>query len=159
MFDIELHNLVLAQSDTVQPASGGETLPPTIGDGGEGTLSSGGAGNGGTGGNGSSSIFDGGFLPIILIMFVVMIFFSMMGSRRDRKKREALINSIAKHDKVQTVGGVIGSVVEVKSDTIVLKVDESANTRITFARSAVQQVITSNESVGKTAPTELTTPK
>lgn len=158
MFDIELHNLVLAQSDTAQPSSGGSVLPPT--DGG-GTISPGNAGTGSSGGTGTgsgTSILDG-FLPIILIMFVVMIFFTMMGSRRDRKKREALINSIAKHDKVQTVGGVIGSVVEIKPDTIVLKVDESANTRITFARSAIQQVITSSETVGKAPSQELTTPR
>jgi hypothetical protein len=33
--------------------------------------------------------------------------------------------------------------VEVKPDTIVLKVDESSNTRITFARSAVQHILQS----------------
>ncbi len=162
MFDIELHNLVLAQSDTVQPASGGEALPPTVGgdlsSGGEGTLSPGGAGSGGTGGSPPGGGFGSQFLLIAGGMIVFMFIMSIMGQRRDRKKREALISGITKHDKVQTVGGVIGSVVEVKPDTIVLKVDESANTRITFARSAVQQVITSNESVGKAAPTELTTP-
>ncbi len=157
MFDIELQNLVLAQSETAQPAKGGEALPPTIGgesSTGEGTSSTSGA-NGSGSPAATNSILDG-FLPIILIMFVVMIFFTMMGSRRDRKKREALINSISKHDKVQTVGGVIGSVVEVKPDTIILKVDESANTRITFARSAIQQVITSSETVGKAPSQELT---
>ena len=156
MFDIELHNLVLAQSDTAQPVSGGSVLPPTDGDG---TISSGNAGTGNSGdADNSTSLFDS-FLPIILIMFVVMIFFTMMGSRRDRKKREALLSSISKHDKVQTVGGVIGSVVEIKPDTIVLKVDESANTRITFARSAIQQIITSSETVGKAPAQELTTPR
>ncbi len=162
MFDIELHNLVLAQSDTAQPASGGEALPPMIGtssSAGDGTVAPGGAGTGGTGGSPPGGGFGGNFLLIAGGMIVFMFVISIMGQRRDRKKREALINSIAKHDKVQTVGGVIGSVVEVKSDTIVLKVDESANTRITFARSAVQQVITSNETVGKAAPSELTNPK
>ena len=77
------------------------------------------------------------------MMFLAMIIFSFMGQRRDRKKREAMISAVKKHDKVQTVGGLIGSVVEVKTDTIILKVDESANTRITFARSSIQQVITS----------------
>jgi len=160
MFDIELHNLVLAQSETAQPASGGEALPPIIGESssaGGGTVSSSGTGSTGNT-NTNPSIFEG-FLPIILVMFVVMIIFSMMGSRRERKKRAALISSISKHDKVQTVGGVIGSVVEIKSDTIVLKVDEAANTRITFARSAIQQVITSSETVGKAPSQELTTPR
>jgi len=42
---------------------------------------------------------------------------------------------------VQTVGGVIGTVVELKSDEVVLKVDDSGHTRIRFARSAIQQVL------------------
>jgi preprotein translocase subunit YajC len=54
-----------------------------------------------------------------------------------------MLAALKKHDKVQTVGGVIGSIVELKPDYIVLKVDESANTRITFAKSAIQQVIAS----------------
>ena len=75
MFDIELHNLVLAQSETAQPASGGEALPPIIGESssaGGATVSSGGTGNTGNT-NTNPSIFDG-FLPIILIMFVEKVF-------------------------------------------------------------------------------------
>ena len=85
MFDIELHNLVLAQSETAQPASGGEALPPIIGGSspaGGGTVLPGGTGSTGNT-NTNPSIFDS-FLPIILIMFVVRIIFSMMGSRRER---------------------------------------------------------------------------
>ena len=77
-----------------------------------------------------------------IVIIAAMLFFTMWSSRRDRKRREALISAIKKHDRVQTIGGVIGSVVEIKPDYIVLKVDESSNTRITFARSAVQQVLT-----------------
>jgi preprotein translocase subunit YajC len=86
----------------------------------------------------------GGTNQIFLIMLLVlggMILFSILGQRRDRKKREAMISAIKKHDRVQTIGGVIGLVIEVKPDYVVLKVDESSNTRITFARSAVQQVL------------------
>jgi preprotein translocase subunit YajC len=82
------------------------------------------------------------FFMIMLLVLVGMIVFSMMGQRRDRKRREAMISAIKKHDRVQTIGGVIGSVVEVKPDLVVLKVDESSNTRITFARAAIQQVLT-----------------
>lgn len=82
-------------------------------------------------------------IPLLAVVFIAMIAFSFLGQRRDRKKREAMIGAVKKHDKVQTVGGVIGSVIEVKPDTVILKVDESSNTRMTFARSAIQQVLTS----------------
>lgn len=82
------------------------------------------------------------WIPLLIFVFVAMILFSFLGQRRDRKKKQAIINAVKKHDRVQTVGGVIGSVVELKPDTVVLKVDETSNTRITFARSAIQQVLT-----------------
>ena len=104
--------------------------------------------SGGTAGEGEAVAADGGgsllmfmFLPLIL----VMILFSVFGQRKERKKREALLSSVKKHDRVRTIGGVIGAVVEIKPDTILLKVDESSNTRMTFARDAVQQVLESEE--------------
>jgi preprotein translocase subunit YajC len=94
------------------------------------------------------SLFGGPFMLVILLFLVVMILSSFMTQRREKKRREQLLGGIAKHDQVQTVGGIIGTVVEVRDDQIVLKVDENSNTRIRFARSAVQQVI---KSAGSTA--------
>lgn len=89
----------------------------------------------------SSGPFGESFMLLLLAVLVGFVLLSMMGQRKERKKREAMLNAIKKHDRVQTIGGVIGSVVELKPDTVVLKVDESSNTRMTFARSAIQQVL------------------
>ena len=144
MFDINAQNLILAQDNQVPTGAGEEILPPLPGDTtlGDGTTSVPG-GSGGATGNGGGGVFNSSFMVVLVMMFLAMIIFSFMGQRRDRKKREAMISAVKQHDKVQTVGGLIGSVVEVKTDTVVLKVDESANTRITFARSSIQQVLTS----------------
>lgn len=88
-----------------------------------------------------AGFLDSGFIWIMLLVLGAMIVFSMMGQRRERKKREVMLSAIKKHDRVQTIGGMIGSVVEVKPSTIVLKVDESSNIRISFARSAIQQIL------------------
>ncbi len=123
--------LFLGQEDAL-PLPGKSTL--------ESSGSSGGGGGGlgpGTGGGASSSQIW--MLPLIAI--VVMVLLMSMTGRRDKKKREALLNGLKKHDRVQTIGGVIGSVVEIKPDTVVLKVDESSNTRMTFARSAIQAIL------------------
>ncbi len=140
MFDL-LHNLdtflTLAQDGT--PLIPTESAP----------------GNGASGGGPAGTPAGGGFgwlLPMMLVFLVVMIFMSIMGQRKDKKRREQLIASIKKHDKVQTVGGVIGTVIELKPEMVVLKVDESSNTRITFHRSAIQQVIKS--STEKAAPAD-----
>ncbi len=94
-------------------------------------------------GNSSGSPGFGNTMILVVVLLFVFIMFSFMGQRRDRKKRQAMLGSIKKHDRVQTIGGVIGSIVELKADTVVLRVDETTNTRITFARSAIQQVLSS----------------
>jgi preprotein translocase subunit YajC len=109
----------------------------------EGTPLTGDANSGATGGA-PPPAGGGQFSSVFVIMIVVlggMILFSIFGQRRERKKREAMISAVKKGDQVQTIGGVMGSVVELKGDQVVLKVDESSNTRITFARSSVQQVV------------------
>jgi preprotein translocase subunit YajC len=105
-----------------------------------------GAGNGTSGG---ASPRPAGFDPILMFVLLgailLMFVFSFSGQRKERKKREAMLSAIKKHDRVQTAGGIIGAIVELKPEYVVLKVDESANTRITFARSAIQQVLTSSD--------------
>lgn len=123
-------NLMLAQEGPPAPSDNTITQSP--------------GGNGAPGGNPTTSTApNSSFLLLLFVVFLVFIVFSMMGQRRDKKKRVSMLNAIKKHDKVQTIGGVLGAVVEVKPDTVVLKVDESSNTRITFARSSIQQVLTS----------------
>ncbi len=132
MWDLDLaSNMLILAQDGAAPPAPGEGVPVEGAPGGPG---------GGAGGAPPPSSFTK-FFPLILLLLVGMILFSVFGQRRDRKKREAMIKAVKKHDRVQTIGGVIGSIVEVKSNTVVLKVDESSNTRITFARSAIQQVL------------------
>jgi len=83
------------------------------------------------------------FPPMLVILLVMGVFFIFMmgGQRKEKKKRAKLLASITKGDKVQTVGGMLGTVVEIRDTEIVLKVDENANTRIKFGRSAIQSVV------------------
>ncbi len=48
-----------------------------------------------------------------------------------------MVQTLKKNDKVRTIGGIIGTVVDIKDDEITLKVDESNNTKIKIAVSAV----------------------
>ncbi len=113
---------------------------PGIGGGSPTTTTGAPGGTGGAGGQGQSP-FGGGFLFLMFGMIIFMIVMSTMSSRKEKKKREAMLGSLGRHDRVVTSGGVIGTIVEVKSDEVVLKVDESTNTRIHFSRAAVQSVL------------------
>lgn len=83
-------------------------------------------------------------LPLILIM-VFMFWTSSSAQRKEKKKRDSMLSALKRHDRVQTIGGVIGSVVEIKDSEIVLKVDETNNVKMRFSRSAVQQVLDSRD--------------
>jgi len=76
------------------------------------------------------------FLPFILI-FVVMYFFLFRGPRKKRQQHKQMVQSLDRNDKVRTIGGIIGTVVDVRDDEITLKVDESNNTKIKIASSAI----------------------
>ncbi|HBS28130.1 MAG TPA: preprotein translocase subunit YajC, partial [Phycisphaerales bacterium] len=93
------------------------------------------------GGGAATNPFGGGFLFIMIGIFVVMILLTSMGQRKERKKRDEMLGALGRYDRVQTTGGMIGTVVEIKDDELVLKVDEATNTKIHVVRSAVAAVL------------------
>jgi preprotein translocase subunit YajC len=94
--------------------------------------------------------FGGGFLFLLLGLMVVMLLLSSMGQRKEKKRRQELLSSLSRHDRVQTTGGVIGTITEIRGDEVVVKVDESTNTKIRFAKSAVQAVLRRSGAPGET---------
>ncbi len=75
-------------------------------------------------------------LPLILI-FVVMYFLLMRGPRKQQQKHKQMVQTLKKNDRVRTIGGILGTIVDVKDDEVVLKVDESNNTKIRVSTSAI----------------------
>lgn len=81
-------------------------------------------------------------LTIIMLLGVVLLFVFMFGGqRKEKKRRQAMLAAMKKGDRVQTVGGILGTITEMKDDEVTLKVDENSNTRMRFSRNAVQSVL------------------
>ena len=76
------------------------------------------------------------FLPFILI-FVLFYFLLFRGPRKKQQKHKQMVQSLQKNDRIRTIGGIIGTVVDIKDDEITLKVDESNNTKIKVIASAI----------------------
>ncbi len=76
-------------------------------------------------------------LWIILPLMIVMVFMLFRGPQKQKQQRKQMVQSLKKNDRVQTIGGIIGTVVNIKGDEITLKVDESTNTKITIVASAI----------------------
>ena len=90
-------------------------------------------------GGSSSWIFIG-------LMFVVMYFLLFRGPRKKQQQHKQMVQSLGKNDRVQTIGGIIGTVVDIKDDEITLKVDESNNTKIKVSPSAIGRNLSKDKS-------------
>lgn len=80
----------------------------------------------------------------MLLIFGAVILFMMMlggGSRKQKKKQAAMLAGMGKGDKVVSIGGIKGSVVEVRDNEVVVKVDENNNTRMKFSKEAIREVV------------------
>lgn len=73
------------------------------------------------------------------LMFVLMYLILFRGPRKKQQQHKQMIQGLAKNDRIQTIGGIIGTVVDIKDDEITLKIDESNNTKIKIVRSAISR--------------------
>ena len=73
------------------------------------------------------------------LMFVVLYFMLFRGPKKQQQKHKQMIQSLEKNDKVRTIGGVYGTIVDIRENEVVLKVDESNNTKIRLAISAINR--------------------
>jgi len=79
-------------------------------------------------------------VPLIAILLIFM-FFSMNSKRKQDRQKQKMIDEMKRGDRVQTIGGILGTVVEVRDGEVLVKVDESNNTKIKFSRSAINRVV------------------
>ena len=88
-----------------------------------------------------------GFFPIALMLAVVafMLLSARSQKKREQRQKDDMHAKMAKNDRVLTIGGIIGTVMSVKDNEVVLKVDETTNTKMTFLKTAVQRILTDDQ--------------
>ncbi|MFA5863657.1 MAG: preprotein translocase subunit YajC [Phycisphaerae bacterium] len=88
-----------------------------------------------------------GYIMVVWIVALIAIFWFLLirPKQKEQKQKERMLGGIKKYDKVMTIGGMIGTVMEVRDEEIILKVDDNANTRIKFTRGAIQRILSSAE--------------
>lgn len=79
-------------------------------------------------------------LPLLITGMLVLFIISLFSRRQDKKKTD-MLKTLARRDKVQTIGGAIGTIEEISDTEVVLCTDEKTNTRIRFTRSAIALVL------------------
>ena len=97
----------------------------------------------GTQGSTAGSTGSAGSMTTTFITFglIILIFYFLMIRPQKKKDKEAreMLNAMKKGDKVVSIGGIHGTVIAVKEQTVIVKVDD--NTRLEFSKSAISQVV------------------
>ncbi len=87
-----------------------------------------------------------GSLIFLGLMFVMMYLILFRGPRKKQQQHTQMVQTLAKNDRVRTIGGIIGTVVDIKGDEVTLKIDESNNTKIKIASSAIGRNVSKDKS-------------
>ena len=73
-------------------------------------------------------------IPMVLI-FAIFFFLLIRPQQRERKRRDEMLASLKKGDRVVTSGGLIGTIVGINEQTVTLRIADTV--RVECLRSAV----------------------
>ena len=91
-----------------------------------------------------------GSTVIMMVMMIAIFYFMLIRPENKRKKEaEQMRSSLRKGDKITTIGGIVGTIVDVKENNIVLETSAD-QVRIELAKWAVS----SNETAAENAKVE-----
>ncbi len=85
-------------------------------------------------------------LIFICLMFVMLYFIIFRGPQKQKQQQRKMLDSLEKNDRIRTIGGILGTIVDIKGDEITLKVDESNNTKIKIVASAIGKNLSKDKS-------------
>ena len=88
-----------------------------------------------------------GLFPIALMLGLVvfMLLSARSQKKREQREKESMYSRMTRNDRVLTIGGIIGTVMSVKDNEVVLKVDETTNTKMTFLKTSVQRILADDQ--------------
>ena len=67
---------------------------------------------------------------MLALIFVVMWFFMIRPQKKQQKELQNFRDGLKKGDKVVTIGGIYGTVCEVKEGTVLMEVDNNVKIRV-----------------------------
>lgn len=100
----------------------------------------GGGANAGSGASGGGA----GMLIWMAVIFGVMYFMMIRPQKKKQKEEQAMRDNLQIGDEVTTIGGIIGTIVTVKDDSIIIETGADRN-RMKITRWAISQNNTANE--------------
>ena len=77
------------------------------------------------------------FVPLVVI-FGIFYFLIIRPQKQREKDHQTMINGLKKNDNIVTIGGIHGTIINVKERTYVIRVDD--NTKVEIDKSAVARL-------------------
>ena len=83
------------------------------------------------------------FLPAIVGAMILYYFLIIRPERRKQTVHRSQIDALKKNDRVVTIGGIYGVVMNVQrdADEVTLKVDEATNTKIRVTHASIARIL------------------
>ncbi len=97
----------------------------------------------------SSEQPPGGMSPVLLMFgFIALLFYFLIlrPQRTEQKKRQLMIDNLAKGDRVISAGGIHGKVESVNKEENTVNIIVCPKTALTFSRNSISQVVPGKES-------------
>jgi preprotein translocase subunit YajC len=95
-------------------------------------------------------------MPTILMMgivFAIIYFLMIMPQQKKQKETQNMLKAMKKGDKIVTIGGLLGTIGNVKDDTVMVKIAD--NTVVEFRKSAIGSILGEPKAGDKTEPDKL----
>jgi len=77
------------------------------------------------------------FFLVIAAMFAIMYFMLIRPQKKREKERQDMLGNLKKGDKVETIGGIMGTITSINDREVVLQVEDGGKLR--FTRRAISR--------------------
>ena len=85
---------------------------------------------------------------LYIVALCAILYFLMIRPQQQRqKKHQEMIKSLRPDDRVTTVGGIFGTIIKLKEDSIILRIAD--NVRIEILKTAISQIVSKDEGESK----------
>lgn len=92
------------------------------------------------------------FLIMMAVIFAIIYFLMILPQRKKQKETQNMLSNMKKGDKIVTIGGMLGTVGNVKETTVMVKISDA--TVVEFKKSAIATIV-NDEKTEKTEPEKI----
>jgi preprotein translocase subunit YajC len=91
-------------------------------------------------GGGQAPEFGSYYLMMFAVLGLMFYFLILRPQSKEQKRQQEVLNSVKKGDRVESIGGIHGTVVAVDTTNNIVSVQVDKNVKLDFSRNAIKSV-------------------